>query len=150
MAASALGHSLRMVGGVGLLVAGLLATPPAAHAQSTGATLQGTITDDQSAVMPGATIVITNKETGWTRTVVTDERGWYRVSALPPGSYELRTELSGFASQIRTGLNLTIGQEATVNMIGPVVNGGRKRRPSTRDSNAMFAFLMPSRLRISR
>src|SRR5918998_220269 len=84
--------------------------------QSTGATLQGTITDEQGAVMPGATVVVANVETGWTRDVVTDERGWYRATALTPGNYELRATLQGFATQIRRGLTVTIGQEATVNI----------------------------------
>jgi hypothetical protein len=86
-----------------------------ATAQTTGATLQGTVTDEQGAVMPGASVVIANVETGWTRDATTDERGWYRVTALPPGEYELRAELSGFAKQVRRGLILTVGQEATVN-----------------------------------
>lgn len=85
-------------------------------AQSTGATLQGTITDEQGAVMPGATVIIINVETGWTRDVVTDHRGWYRATALTPGNYEVRATLQGFATQIRQGLTVTIGQEATVNI----------------------------------
>jgi hypothetical protein len=92
----------------------LIATSTA-FAQSTGATLQGTITDEQGAVMPGATVVITNVETGWTRDAVTDERGWYRATALQPGNYAVRVTLQGFATQIRQGLTITIGQEANVN-----------------------------------
>jgi hypothetical protein len=94
----------------------LLSTAVGAGAQTTGATLQGSVTDEQGAIMPGASVVITNTETGWTRTVVSDERGWYRVSALPPGSYELRGELQGFAAYVRRGLTLTTGQEATIDM----------------------------------
>jgi hypothetical protein len=87
-----------------------------ASAQSTGSTLQGTISDEQGAVMPGATVVVTNVETGWTRELITDERGWYRATALTPGNYEVRATLTGFATQIRQGLVITIGQEATVNL----------------------------------
>jgi hypothetical protein len=94
----------------------ILLMPAAARAQSAGATLQGTVTDDQGAVMPGASVTITNVETGWTRSVTTDERGWYRAAALPPGAYELKAELSGFGTEVRSGLALTIGQEATINM----------------------------------
>ena len=49
-------------------------------AQTTGATLQGTIADAQGGVLPGASITIRNTDTGWTRDVVSDERGWYRVA----------------------------------------------------------------------
>jgi hypothetical protein len=94
----------------------VLALAPTVFAQATGATLQGTVSDEQGAVMPGVTIVITNTETGWARDVVTDDRGWYRVIALPPGSYELRADLQGFASYVRRGLTLTTGQEAMVNV----------------------------------
>lgn len=101
---------------VRLLVFLLLLSTSHAFAQAIGATLQGTITDEQGAVMPGASVVITNTETGWTREVVSDERGWYRVIALPPGDYELRATLQGFANYVRRGLVLTTGQEATVNV----------------------------------
>src|SRR5262245_14277602 len=89
----------------------------AAHAQNTGSTLQGTITDEQGAVMPGTTVVLTNVETGWTRDVVTDERGWYRATALQPGKYEVKANLQGFATAIREGLTITVGQEATINLV---------------------------------
>lgn len=92
----------------------LLAVGPAL-AQSTGSAIQGTVTDEQGAVMPGASVVVGNVQTGWTRDVVTDDRGWYRATAITPGDYEVRVSLAGFATQIRRGLTVTIGQEATVN-----------------------------------
>lgn len=110
------GPSVRVATRIAIVAIGLALTGAAALAQSTGATLQGTITDEQGAVMPGATVVITNVETGWTRDVTTDERGWYRATALTPGNYEVRAILQGFATQIRQGLTITIGQEATVNL----------------------------------
>ena len=87
-----------------------------AFAQTTTATLQGTVSDDQGGVLPGASATVSNTETGFTRTVTSDERGWYRVAALPPGRYVLRVELNGFVSHLRQNLTLTIGQEATVNV----------------------------------
>lgn len=57
-----------------------------------------------------------NEETGLVRSTVTDERGWYRLSALLPGRYELAGELSGFATIRRPGIVLTIGQEATIHI----------------------------------
>src|SRR5690606_7611130 len=87
-----------------------------AAAQSTGALMQGTIADQQGAVLPGATVTISNVETGLSRNLQADDRGWYRAPALPPGIYEIRAELDGFVTAVRTGLALTIGQEATIDL----------------------------------
>ena len=91
-------------------------------AQGTGSAIQGTVTDAQGAVMPGASVVVANVQTGWTRDVITDERGWYRATAITPGDYELRVTLQGFATQIRRGLTVTVGQEATVNIVLQLAN----------------------------
>jgi len=79
-------------------------------AQNIGATLQGLVTDEQHAVLPGVTVSITNVDTGITRTVVTDATGWYRAAALPPGSYQMAAELVGFVVYKRAGLTYTSGQ----------------------------------------
>jgi hypothetical protein len=94
----------------------LVAWVAPAHAQTTGATLQGTIADEQGAVLPGVSITITNTETGWNRVIATDARGSYRAAALPPGAYEMKVEMSGFATELRSGMTVTIGQEVTINL----------------------------------
>ena len=103
--------------GIGSLVLGfLLLLGPTAFAQSSGSAIQGTVTDEQGAVMPGASVVVANVQTGFTREIVSDERGWYRATAIAPGDYEVRVTLAGFATQVRRGLTVTVGQEATVNI----------------------------------
>jgi len=87
----------------------------AASAQTTGI-LQGSVADEQGGALPGATVVLTDTETGWTRSVVTDAQGWYRAAALPPGVYEIKAELSGFTTAVRNRVPLALGQELTVNM----------------------------------
>ena len=87
---------------VGLVFAYVVLMSVPGFAQTTGATLQGTVADDQGGVLPGANITITNTDTGWTREVVSDARGWYRVAALPPGPYEVRIAMSGFVDYIHT------------------------------------------------
>jgi hypothetical protein len=96
----------------------LLVAPPAL-AQST-ATMLGIVSDESGAVLPGATLTARNLETGLVRTTVTSDDGSFRLPALPVGSYELRAELSGFQSALRTGLTLTVAQEAVVNFTLPV------------------------------
>jgi hypothetical protein len=103
----------RIAGVLGLLTMSLYAV--SAFAQGAGATLQGTLTDAQGGMLPGVTVTVTNVDSGFTRSVVTDDRGWYRAAALNPGQYEVRAVLLGFLQNVRSGLTLTIGQEATVN-----------------------------------
>ena len=93
----------------------LLVAPTVAGAQTIGATLLGTVMDEQGAVLPGVTITVTNTETGWNRVIVTNERGSYRAAALPPGKYEMKVEIAGFNREVRSGMTVTIGQEATIN-----------------------------------
>lgn len=84
----------RTFGVIGVGVAVL--QPISVHAQNTGATLQGVVSDQQHAMLPGVTMTITNIDTGLSRSVVTDLNGWYRAAALPPGEYSLSAELAGF------------------------------------------------------
>ncbi len=93
----------------------LVGAPSIASAQ-TGGTFQGSVKDDQGLPLPGATVTLTNVETGWTRSIVTDEGGRYRAVALPPGVYEIKAELIGFATAVRNKVPLTLGQELTVDM----------------------------------
>ncbi len=65
-------------------------------AQQTSGTILGRVLDAQGAAIPGASITARNPETGFTRTVVSDEAGVYRLSALSVGQYQITVELSGF------------------------------------------------------
>jgi len=73
----------------------------AALAQSTFATLTGTIVDASGAVLPGVTVTATNTRTQATRTVTTDDVGNYQLPNLDPGAYRIVTAWSGFAEQTR-------------------------------------------------
>ena len=73
----------------------------AALAQSTFGTLTGTITDSSNAVLPGATMTVTNERTQSVRTSVTDSVGNYLMPNLDPGPYRIVATLSGFADQTR-------------------------------------------------
>src|SRR2546425_87359 len=81
------------------------------------ATIRGVVKDSTGAVIPGAAITAKNIETSLTRTGVSAEDGSYRLSALPVGGYEVRVELAGFRTEVRSGLTLTVSQEAVVNFI---------------------------------
>ncbi|PYR03303.1 MAG: hypothetical protein DMF97_02300, partial [Acidobacteria bacterium] len=90
-------HTLRSV-----LIACLFAIGTGtALAQSTFATLTGTVTDSSGAVLPGVTITLTNIGTEGTRSLVTDDVGNYLVPNLDAGGYRIVAALSGFAQQTR-------------------------------------------------
>ncbi|HXI30812.1 MAG TPA: carboxypeptidase-like regulatory domain-containing protein, partial [Vicinamibacterales bacterium] len=82
---------------------------------TTGA-INGKITDSSGAVMPGVTVSITSPSMQGTRTDTTGTDGIYRFSAIPPGEYTVRYELSGFETQIREGLRVGLGFTSTVNI----------------------------------
>lgn len=83
--------------------------------QVTTATILGTVADSTGGMLPGATVIIKNTETGLTRTAVTDSAGRYRESQLPVGLYTVTANLEGFGTQVRENLRLTVGGEVVVN-----------------------------------
>jgi len=85
-------------------------------AQTASAVIQGTITDHQGGVLPGVSVTATNTDTGLRRDVASDEQGFFRLAALPPGPYALAAKVDGFAPYARTGLVLTVGQTATIDI----------------------------------
>ena len=86
----------------------------AAFAQDTTGTILGTITDSSGAVLPGVTITVKNTDTSQTRVAVSDAAGRYRMPLLPPGHYEVAAQLSGFQTLVRSGITLTVGEQAVI------------------------------------
>ena len=86
-----------------------------AIAQLPTATILGVVRDASGAVVPETTLTARAVETGQTRTVASAADGSYRFSALPVGNYEIRVEHAGFQTAVRSGLTLSVGQEAVVN-----------------------------------
>ena len=84
-----------------LWVAALLA-PVTAIAQSTTATILGTVTDSSDAVLPGVAVTIVNEGTNSQRTVTTHCTGGYEAPLLPPAPYRVEGELTGFKKIIRS------------------------------------------------
>src|SRR5438552_10554570 len=108
------------------VVLSLLLMVPAmlvAQSQATTGTIEGNTFDQTGAVLPGATVTIRNPATGVVRTVASDEKGYFRAPLLPPGSYQVTAELSGFARLQRTGLTLSIGQTVNISLKLQVAGG---------------------------
>ena len=81
------------------------------------ATLSGRVTDSTGGVVAAATVRANDLDTGVSRTVVTSQVGQYEMVALPLGRYEVRATKQGYAEQIRTGVVLVVGQDATADLI---------------------------------
>ena len=79
--------------------AGALLVAATLQAQSTTGTISGHITDPQGLAVPGATVTLTSPALQGSRTAVTADNGDYILPLLPPGSYTVTVELSGFQSQ---------------------------------------------------
>src|SRR5258706_3792972 len=86
------------------------------HAQ-TGGTIAGVVQDESAGAIPGATVTITNVNTGIVRTTVSDDGGRYRVAGLIPGSHEVQVELMGFQTAVRKGLTLNVGSAIDIPMV---------------------------------
>jgi hypothetical protein len=103
-----------------LLSAGLIAlalsTTAFAQSQAINGTIEGTVTDNQGGVLPGVTVTVTNLDTGDRRTVVTNERGLYRAPLLPLGRYRVTAELQGFRTYDQSGITVTAGRTAVVDI----------------------------------
>ncbi len=99
----------------------LVMTSGIAWAQAT-AQLSGTVRDESGAVLPGVTVTVTQTETGFTRTVVSDETGTYVLANLPLGPYRLEVSLQGFRSYEQTGIVLQVGAAPTINAVLGVGN----------------------------
>lgn len=93
------------------LAACWLAVPPvsAAQTRATTADLGGTIVDQSSAVLPGATVTAHNVDTNHVRSAITDDRGHFLIPALPPGTYDVRAELQGFTPRTLEDIVITLG-----------------------------------------
>jgi hypothetical protein len=88
-----------------------------AQTRATSADLSGVVYDSSEAVLPGVAVTVTNKDTGVTRTSFTDRDGRYAILALPPGTYRVRAELSGFAPQVLEDVALMLGSSVDVNFV---------------------------------
>jgi hypothetical protein len=102
-------HSIRRFSAalaLGVLACGFVAVSsvPAAYGQATNAAgaIQGTIGDPKGAILPGATVTITNVDTTAQKVLVTDSNGFYSIASLVPGRYRIAVTAPGFATTTAT------------------------------------------------
>ena len=86
------------------------------QAQSNASDLQGYVRDPNGAIVQNATVTATNKATGATKSANTNDDGYYRITALPPGDYEVTVEAANFKKADIPAVTLTVGQAADLDV----------------------------------
>src|SRR3979411_1268369 len=99
-----------------VLTFALLISLPA-HAQVTGGTLSGTVSDPSGAGIPEAQLIIRNVATGVERTLTTSNNGFYTAVNLLAGSYQVSISAKGFATEIKSGITMYVGGQQTFDVI---------------------------------
>ncbi|PYQ43647.1 MAG: hypothetical protein DMF77_09230 [Acidobacteria bacterium] len=114
---------LRAVLGAALAGVLCLAGPAALHAQTTSASVSGSVSDSQGGVLPGATVTLTSRTQGNTYTAATDKEGRFTFPIVRPDTYVLKVTLSGFKSAERTNVVVNANDRASTGDIALSVGG---------------------------
>ncbi len=94
----------------------LIATAAFGQGETTSA-IVGQVTDATHAAIPGATIIITNRDSGFQRNATADNEGRFNFPQLKPGTYLVRVEAEGFATEQNDNVLSGLGQKQTVNFM---------------------------------
>jgi len=97
-----------------LLVSTLAVQVPSLAQGETTSAIVGTVTDPSGAVLPGATVTVTNVENGLKRLVKTDDSGRFSFPQLKPGTYAVKAEADRFEAQQNNTVSAGLGQKQTV------------------------------------
>src|SRR5579863_6450333 len=88
------------------------------------AQLNGVVRDASGSVLVGATMTLRNVDTNRPSAVVSGAKGWYVFPSLLPGTYQLTAGYRGFSTQVRNGIELRVGESATVDVLLAVAAHG--------------------------
>lgn len=99
-----------------LLFVALLTLAFSAGAQTASTSLNGTMSDAHGSVIPGASLTLSNPETGFSRETKTNGQGVYQFLQVPPATYQLDAAAPGFATQTRSNLVLMVNTPATLDI----------------------------------
>src|SRR5437867_4126453 len=94
----------------------LLVVTACAFGQAQSGTVVGAVTDQAGAIVPGATVILTNEGTQFTRTTSTNANGQYTVFSFPTGHITINVEHAGFQKLVRSGVELTAADILTVDL----------------------------------
>ena len=143
--------------------AALILIPATASAQAVTGTLLGNVTDSSGAAVPGATVTATNVDKNTSRSVVSNEAGYFIMTSLPNGTYTVDAELQGFKkvarqnvkvdvnTTVRVDLPLTVGQmteEVTVSAESPALQTDRTDTGSSASPGGAEARVVANRVTV--
>src|SRR6476659_1136833 len=94
----------------------VLLTSTAVWAQATAA-LNGRVSDESGAVLPGVTVTATQTATGFSRSVTTEGNGVCVLPNLPTGPYQLEMSQQGCRTYAQTGIGLQVAATPTINVV---------------------------------
>lgn len=124
------------------------ALPATVSAQTVSGTLQGRIVDRNGAVIPGATVLVKNVETGQERTLTSNEDGFFNATFLPIGKYRVEATRSDFNKVVRENVTVSLNETTVVNIqLDPTVTGEvtvTAEPPQINTSNAQIAGSLTS------
>src|SRR5580698_4607856 len=100
----------------------LFAIPIAATAQTITGSILGTVTDSSGAVVPGATVTVTNESTNESSKTQTSDSGAYQIPYLNPGAYQISVSHAGFETTVQNHVGLSAQSRIVVNFSLPVGN----------------------------
>jgi len=104
---------------VRLALAGLAmvaALPGSVAAQAVTGTILGRVVDSSGAIIPGARVTVTQPETGYTRSYVSDSKGEYTAPSVPTGSYTVTGELTGFKTVSLANVHVGVDQKIKIDL----------------------------------
>jgi hypothetical protein len=105
-----------------LILLGISFLSRPASAQSSNATINGTVRDQSGEVVTGATVTATNAQTGTRKSETTDDTGRYTINNLVPGNYEIEVVKAGFATTLRHNQEVLVGTTITLDFSLPVTS----------------------------
>ncbi|HJW13626.1 MAG TPA: TonB-dependent receptor, partial [Thermoanaerobaculia bacterium] len=101
---------------VGFAMVFLLALRLSAQAEATTGVIEGTVVDPTGAALPGASVSLRNTATNFEQTQTTNRQGRFRGLLLPLGPYRVTVSLQGFATLVREGITLGVGQTISLDL----------------------------------
>jgi hypothetical protein len=109
-------YSISKIKGFSYIAVVLLLTAVASFAQSNTGTITGQVQDQNGAVVPNATVTVTNLGTNEARNVQTNSEGFYEAASLPTGMYKVAATASGFQAATVTDIRLAVGDRQRVDV----------------------------------